>query len=113
MRREAQLSSYIENTYASYEQIAIADQDEHKRGDANDDVRETLNAEHAIEVGIDAVFKNGYPVTNNLLRQMHRVLLDGARGDGAQAASEESRFTSEKNTRALPGPVLFRLLRIC
>jgi cell filamentation protein, protein adenylyltransferase len=81
VRREAQLSSYIENTYANYEEVAAADQDEPKHSLASDDVRETLNAERAIEVGVEAVFTKGYPVTNNLLRQMHRVLLSGVRGE--------------------------------
>jgi Fic family protein len=81
VRREAQLSSYIENTYAPYEAVAAAEQDERSRRNANSDVRETLNAQRAIEAGVDAVFNHGYPVTNNLLRQMHSVLLTGVRGE--------------------------------
>jgi Fic family protein len=92
VRREAQLTSYIENTFATYEQVAAAD--DAKARDAHsvtDDARETLNAEHAIEIGIDAVFKNGRPITNNLLRQMHATLLDGVRG-----ADSAGRFRSKQ-----------------
>lgn len=64
VRRGAQLSSYIENTFADYESVAAADQDEHKRA-VTHDVLETLNAERAIEAGVAAVFSNGYPITNN------------------------------------------------
>jgi cell filamentation protein, protein adenylyltransferase len=80
VRREAQLSSYIENTFARYEEVAAADQ-ARGRPIPSDDARETLNAEHAIEVGVEAVFKNGRPITNSLLRQIHSVLVRGARGE--------------------------------
>jgi Fic family protein len=80
VRREAQLSSYIENTFARYEEIAAAEQNAGRRIES-DDVLETLNAERAIEAGVEAVFKNGYPVTDALLRQMHGVLLKQVRGE--------------------------------
>src|SRR5476651_125951 len=47
VRREAQLSSYIENTYASYDDVAVADAGK-VRGEISGPVRETLNAERAI-----------------------------------------------------------------
>jgi Fic family protein len=78
VRREAQLSSYIENTYASYEDVAIARQDVQQTRNVH--VIETLNAERAIEAGVEAVFRQGYPINNHLLRQMHKLLLDGVRG---------------------------------
>jgi Fic family protein len=81
VRREAQLSSYIENTFARYEEIAETDQPDRSKQANSDSVRETRNAERAIEVGVDAVFSRGYPITNNLLRQMHSVLLKGVRGE--------------------------------
>src|SRR5688500_17335698 len=57
VRREAQLSSYIENTYARYEDLAVAEDD--GRGEIAEPVRETLNAERAISAGIEAVFEQG------------------------------------------------------
>lgn len=86
VRREAQLSSYIENTFARYEDVAAADRNENARREASNEVKETLNAERAIDVGIDAVFNNGYPVTNGLLRQMHSALLRGVRGEECAGA---------------------------
>ena len=81
VRREAQLSSYIENTFARYEEVAAAAHSERSRRSASSDARETLNAQRAIEVGVEAVFDRGYPISNNLLRQMHGVLLTGVRGE--------------------------------
>ena len=46
VRREAQLSSYIENTYASYADVAVAAAG-NVRGEISGPVRETLNAELA------------------------------------------------------------------
>ncbi len=79
VRREAQLSSYIENTYARYEDVAVADTGT-VRGEIAGPVRETLNAERAINSGIEAVFDNGRPVTLQLIRQMHSILLENVRG---------------------------------
>ncbi|MGH7215134.1 MAG: Fic family protein, partial [Tepidisphaeraceae bacterium] len=83
VRREAQLSSYIENTYARYDEVAAAEQRD--RGEQIDEpVRETLNAEHAINAGVQAVFERGQPVTLALIKQMHGVLLRGVRGHGTR-----------------------------
>jgi Fic family protein len=79
VRREAQLSSYIENTFAGYAEIAEAGE-AGRRAEVNEPVRETLNAERAINAGVQAVFDRGQPVTLALVKQMHGTLLDGVRG---------------------------------
>jgi Fic family protein len=79
VRREAQLSSYIENTYARYDEVAAAEQTG-RREDVADQVWETLNAEIAINAGVQAVFDKGRPITLSLIRQMHSLLLDNVRG---------------------------------
>jgi len=79
VRREAQLSSYIENTYARYEEVAAADADT-DHAEVNEPVRETLNAERAIRAGVETVFEQGRPVSVQLIRKMHGILLDGVRG---------------------------------
>jgi Fic family protein len=83
VRREAQLSSYIENTYARYEELAAAQRPGRSQR-ISEPVRETLNAERAIDAGIAAVFNEGRPITLSLIRQMHGVLLDGTRGQNAR-----------------------------
>ncbi|HMO25371.1 MAG TPA: Fic family protein, partial [Tepidisphaeraceae bacterium] len=78
IRREAQLSSYIENTYASYDELGSAD-----RANVEDvaaEVRETLNAERAITAGVEAVFVKHQPVSLAMIRAMHELLLAGVRG---------------------------------
>lgn len=84
IRREAQLSSYIENTFARYEEVAAAEQKDDSA--ENGDTREVLNAERAIEAGVDAVFRKNYPINNQLLRRMHEILLAGVRGQPCAGA---------------------------
>ena len=79
VRREAQLSSYIENTYARYEEVAAADR-AGRHGTLSEPVLETWNTQRAIDAGVDAVFERGQPVTVGLIRGMHELLLDRTRG---------------------------------
>jgi Fic family protein len=87
VRREAQLSSYIENTYARYEEVAAAD--EEGRENVAEPIRETLNAERAISAGIQAVFDQDRPVSLQLIRQMHGILLSNVRGHGSRGRFRE------------------------
>jgi Fic family protein len=113
VRREAQLSSYIENTFARYEDVAVANQNDRGRSAASSDVRETLNAEKSISVGIEAVFHHGRPITNNLLRQMHSVLLNGVRGEDCAGKFRDKQVyignehEGVKHARFIPSPPAF------
>lgn len=80
IRREAQLSSYIEGTFADYGEVAGADAAEEKRQRVAYRVRETLNAERAITAGIRAVSEQGMPITLALIRQLHEILLEDVEG---------------------------------
>lgn len=88
VRREAQLSSFIENTYASYEDVADAQKP--SAGDIEPaEVKETVNAERAINAGVSAVFDAGEPISLSLIRRMHGVLLDGVRGHDTRGRFRE------------------------
>ena len=80
IRREAQLSSYIENTYAQYDEVAAAEEQEASQP-LPQQVRETLNAERTINAGVRAVVEQGQPVSNALIRHLHSMLLAGVEGD--------------------------------
>jgi len=77
VRREAQLSSYIENTYANYVQLARVEAAE---AELSPEVIEAYNAERALLAGIDAVLRQGRPIFNSLIRQLQEVLLTHVRG---------------------------------
>lgn len=79
LRREAILSSRIEGTYTTPEQLALLEagmppSDESARGDT----REVLNYIHAMEHGLKLLKK--LPVSLRLVIELHRVLLEGVRG---------------------------------
>ncbi len=109
VRREAQLSSYIENTFARYEEVAAAQQSGRREG-IKDQVWETLNAEIAINAGVDAVFTRGQPITLGLIRHMHSLLLEGVRGHETRGKFRDvqvyigNREQNIENARFVPAP---------
>ncbi|MGE0445575.1 MAG: Fic family protein [Vicinamibacterales bacterium] len=81
LRREAILSSRIEGTFTTPEQLVLLEagvtppaQDAR----ASEDTREVLNYVHAMERGLELL--RTIPVSLRLLREVHGVLLDGVRG---------------------------------
>lgn len=78
LRREARLSSKIEDTIASPSEIAlVAAGGDSDRGDP----REVFNYVEALEFGL----RSPLPLCNRLLCEMHGILLGGVRGDHAKA----------------------------
>jgi Fic family protein len=112
VRREAQLSSYIENTYADFDEVGEAERDPDARS-VRADARETLNAERAITHAIKAVFDEKRSINSALLCQLHAVLLEGVRGQ-EQAGRFRDRqvyIGNERDgierARFVPPPALF------
>ena len=83
LRREAILSSRIEGTYASAEQLVMLEAgspppDERQQNDA----REVLNYVEAMQLGLKLL--NETPFTLRLIKSVHARLLRGVRGDREQ-----------------------------
>ena len=77
LRREAILSSRIEETFATPEQIALY---ELGTGSRTEDTREVGNFVRAMEHALEAV-RAGDPITTRLMLGTHRVLMTGVRGE--------------------------------
>ena len=80
VRREAQLSSQIEGTQSSLSDLFELE----LRGSAgvwSDDETEVSNYVAALEHGLQRV-RDGFPLSNRLIREMHRLLLRSGRGSG-------------------------------
>ena len=77
LRREAILSSRIEETIATPEQIALVELGAEPR---TDDAREVGNFVRAMEYALSAV-QAGDPITTRLMLATHRVLMTGVRGE--------------------------------
>lgn len=87
-RREAILSSRIENTFASAEELALFEGGS-RSGDARDQVREVRNYVSALEHGLDSPL----PICLRLIREMHERLLQGV----DSPASAPGRFRNSQN----------------
>ena len=80
-RREAVLSSRIEGTQASLSDILLDEIDPGRVEASRDDIREVRNYVDALEFGIQRLQE--LPLSVRLVRELHRVLMQGVRGDHA------------------------------
>lgn len=79
VRREAQLSSQIEGTQSSLSDLfeTEADRETARR---SDDVTEVSNYVAALEHGLRRLDDDGFPLSNRLIRELHKILLSSGRG---------------------------------
>lgn len=82
-RKEAVLSSQIEGTQSSLHELLLFEAEE-VPGVPVDDVRETLNYLDALSFALDQVRNDVLPISNRLIKQAHKKLLDSSRGGGKQ-----------------------------
>ncbi|MDX2208042.1 MAG: Fic family protein [Gemmatimonadales bacterium] len=91
VRKEALLSSQIEGTQSSLSELMLFELDE-APGTPTVDVVEVSNYVAALEHGL-ARLKDGFPLSNRWLREMHGVLLRSGRG----ADKEPGEFRRSQN----------------
>jgi Fic family protein len=103
VRREAVLSSQIEGTQSSLSDLLLFELDE-APGVPFDDVVEVSNYVAALEHGM-ARLREGFPLSNRLLREVHGKLL--ARGRGAEKLPGEFRQSQNWIGGTRPGNALF------
>ena len=103
VRREAVLSSQIEGTQSSLSDLLLFELDE-QPGVPFDDVVEVSNYVAALEHGM-ARLREGFPLCNRLLREMHGRLM--ARGRGSEKSPGEFRRTQNWIGGTRPGNAHF------
>lgn len=91
VRREAVLSSQIEGTQSSLSDLLLFELDV-VPGVPLDDVTEVSNYVAALEYGLTRM-RDGFPLSNRLLREMHGLLLSSGRG----AHKEPGSFRRSQN----------------
>jgi Fic family protein len=79
IRREAVLSSKIEGTITRLDELFLFEADPEGLSHPVD-AAEVRNYVRALEHGLTAI-RNGHPFTLQLLRELHRILLDDVRGN--------------------------------
>lgn len=103
VRKEAVLSSQIEGTQSSLSDLLLFELDE-APGVPLDDVVEVSNYVAAMEHGL-ARLREGFPLSNRLLREIHGVLL--ARGRGSEREPGHFRRSQNWIGGARPGTAHF------
>ena len=103
VRREAVLSSQIEGTQSSLAQLLLFELEE-APGVPIDDVVEVSNYVAALEHGLKRL-KEGFPLSNRLIREMHRILL--AKGRGSEKSPGEFRRSQNWIGGSRPGNAHF------
>ncbi len=78
IRREAVLSSQIEGTITRLDQLFLFEAEPDSLSHPSD-AGEVQNYVHAMEYGLNVV-RSGYPFSLQMIREMHRILLEGVRG---------------------------------
>jgi len=78
VRKEAVLSSQIEGTQSSLSDL-LAHEDAHNLGMPVDDVTEVSNYVAAMNHGLSRI-REGFPLSNRLIKEIHEVLLQTGRG---------------------------------
>ncbi|MCY3714607.1 MAG: Fic family protein [Gemmatimonadetes bacterium] len=78
VRKEAVLSSQIEGTQSSLSDLLLFELED-VPGVPEDDVHEVSNYVVAMEHGLERL-KNGFPLSNRLIRETHGILLSQGRG---------------------------------
>lgn len=107
VRREAVLSSQIEGTQSSLEQLLLFELEE-MPGMPLNDVVEVSNYVAALEHGLNRLGES-FPLSNRLIREMHQILLSGGRG-GEKSPGEFRRSqnwiggTRPGNAHFVPAP---------
>ncbi|HEB64968.1 MAG TPA: Fic family protein, partial [Chloroflexi bacterium] len=103
VRREAVLSSQIEGTQSTLTQLMLFELEE-SPGVPLEDVEEVSNYVAALEHGV-ARLREGFPLCNRLIREMHAVLL--SRGRGSDKEPGEFRRSQNWIGGTRPGNALF------
>ncbi|HEY65936.1 MAG TPA: Fic family protein [Caldilineae bacterium] len=103
VRREALLSSQIEGTQSSLSDLLLFELEE-APGVPVEDVVEVSNYVAALEHGIQRL-REGFPLCNRLIREMHAILL--SRGRGSEKSPGEFRRTQNWIGGTRPGNAQF------
>ena len=97
MTQEAVLSSRIEGTQATLEDVLEYDAEPSQEISNYRDVQEVTNYRNTLQFAIEKL--KGTPLTLNLIKEMHKVLLDGVRGNNKRRGE----FRTSQNWIGKPG----------
>ena len=103
VRKEAVLSSQIEGTQSSFSDLVMFESDK-AHGAPIDDVEEVSSYVAALYHGLERL-RGGFPLSNRLIREIHRVLL--SKGRGSEKSPGEFRTSQNWIGGSRPGNAVF------
>ena len=80
-RKEAETSSRIEGTDVTFEDVFLADGNEKITAEKRDNTKEAWGVVHAVQHGKDQMKKENIPLSNRLIKAMHKKLMEATRFD--------------------------------
>ncbi|MCK4635290.1 MAG: Fic family protein [Candidatus Moranbacteria bacterium] len=80
--KEAVLSSKIEGTQATLEEVLEFEANPKKKTEKYEDIQEIINYRKAMNMAIEKL--DELPLSTRLIKKIHKILLQGARGDGKE-----------------------------
>lgn len=104
VRREAVLSSQIEGTQSSLSDLMLFEAEEAPGVPLDDDVAEVSNYAAALQHGMQRL-RDGFPLSNRLIREAHGILL--ASGRGSRMTPGEFRTSQNWIGGSRPGNAAF------
>lgn len=96
--QEAVLSSKIEGTQASLEEVLEFEAKKNKNIPKYEDIEEVLNYRNSLKEATEKI-QNGLPISLRLIKEMHRSLLQGVRGEN----TDRGNFRRIQNWIGKPG----------
>lgn len=78
---EAVLSSQIEGTRATFDDLLRYEANPNAKEFENSDVKVVLNYKTALEYAVKRMDEDGIPISLKLVKEMHRELMEGVRGE--------------------------------
>jgi len=99
MRKEAVLSSRIEGTQADLSDVYALEAAGKDSGAIHEDTQEVYNYLKALQVGLDKLNETDQQIDLELIRELHRILLDGVRGENKNPGE----FRTSQNYIGGPG----------
>ena len=97
LTQEAVLSSKIEGTQATLEEVLEFEADPSSQHERTEDIKEIINYRRALSHAEHRLDER--PLTLNLIREMHHILLEGVRG----ANKSRGHFRTDQNWIGKPG----------
>lgn len=100
--QEAVLSSKIEGTQATLEDVFSFQASREPANPKSEDIGEVINYRKTLEHAVDRIGKDGFPLSLRLIKEMHEILLDNVRGQN----KDRGNFRRIQNWIGAPGSTI-------